>query len=68
MSKPFRLLLQRERYLLIGGRETEGKMKIGLFLLCFVVLMFEPVYARSDCLSDFDCGIGYRCVKAPYKA
>ncbi|MEW6418952.1 MAG: hypothetical protein AB1480_12660 [Nitrospirota bacterium] len=55
-------------YLLIAGRETEEVMERRfLVVLLFVVFACLPVYAWSDCFSDFDCGIGYRCVKAPYK-
>lgn len=33
----------------------------GMFIM--VCLLSQSIYA---CMSDFDCGIGKRCVKAPY--
>lgn len=41
------------------------KKLFGIVLL--IIFLVAPVYAWSDCFSDFDCGIGYRCVKAPYE-
>jgi hypothetical protein len=41
------------------------KKLLGIFFVVAVISI--PVCAWSDCISDFDCGIGYRCVKAPYK-
>jgi hypothetical protein len=38
-----------------------------LGVLMVMVVISIPVWAWSDCFSDFDCGIGHRCVKAPYK-
>lgn len=35
--------------------------------LLVVVFISFPIYGWSDCLSDFDCGLGYRCVKEPFK-
>lgn len=50
-----------------GGRN----MNIRFFcLLTLSVLVLFLLAARSDerCSSDFDCGIGNRCVKAPLKS
>ncbi len=41
-------------------------MKRLFLVLLMSVYICIPVYARGDCFSDFDCGIGYRCVKAPF--
>jgi|GEM_PF-1328788 len=40
--------------------------KLSCVLVVMVVISI-PIWAWSDCFSDFDCGICYRCVKAPYK-
>lgn len=29
-----------------------------------IIFLLAPVYVWGGCFSDFDCGIGYRCVKA----
>lgn len=36
------------------------------FLLSLII--FIPTISDASCSSDFDCGIGYRCVKAPLKS
>lgn len=55
-----------EKLFIIAGGEREEDMKKIAFWFLLIVFIFIPVYAWSDCLSDFDCGIGHRCVKAPY--
>jgi hypothetical protein len=39
-----------------------------LLYLSMVLLMLAPGAAWCDCFSDIDCGIGFRCVKAPYNS
>ena len=35
--------------------------------LTIAFLLLVPVIALCSCFSDFDCGIGYKCVKAPFQ-
>lgn len=35
-------------------------------IIMLVILLIIPSIAFA-CFSDFDCGIGYTCVKAPFK-
>jgi hypothetical protein len=37
-----------------------------LDVLLVIIAVSIPVCAWSDCISEFDCGIGYRCVKAQF--
>ena len=43
------------------------KNKLSGFAL-FIAFLIAPVSAWSGCFSDFDCGIGYKCVKEPYSS
>jgi hypothetical protein len=36
--------------------------------IIFIVLLFVPAIAYASCSSDFDCGIGNKCVKAPLQS
>ncbi|MCX7770761.1 MAG: hypothetical protein N2202_06730 [Proteobacteria bacterium] len=43
-------------------------LKKVIFILFFGLILSIPVYCQSGCFSDIDCGIGFRCVKAPYNS
>jgi len=44
-------------------------MKILAYIGCVVCLIiFVPTLGDAGCSSDFSCGIGYKCVKAPFQS
>lgn len=44
-------------------------MRLSGFVIVVVALIFlVPDLGFPGCYSDFDCGIGYRCVKAPLQS
>lgn len=36
-------------------------------IILLLILIFIPITIFAECLSDFNCGIGYKCVKEPFK-
>ncbi|MGQ9608547.1 MAG: hypothetical protein ACUVWN_04565 [bacterium] len=41
-------------------------MRKNLFLFFLVAVLLAVPSLAQCCFSDFDCGIGYKCVKAPF--
>jgi hypothetical protein len=37
-------------------------------LLIIMMIIAIPVISAAECSSDFDCGIGYKCVKPPFES
>ena len=42
-------------------------MKVIVSIICILIICI-PVISVASCYSDFNCGIGYRCVKAPLQS
>ena len=50
-------------------KKGEIAMKVlACMCLIFSLIIFMPTFSLASCSSDFDCGMGYRCVKAPLQS
>jgi hypothetical protein len=49
-----------------GTGEEDTKKTLLYLSLAAVLVIVIPGYVCGDCISNIECGIGFRCVKAPY--
>lgn len=53
--------------LILGLKKKHEMEKKLLAVALLSTFLAGPADASTDCWSDFDCGMGYICVKAPYQ-